>query len=112
MSCFSRLSVSTTGEVIDLDAFDGEMPVSGSTNKRKAMSSNAEEKHEFEFVQGPQKEDTQFLCNHKKASVAIACAMDYSRDPMAGYANICLPDLRRAKVTCRLPWGLAGARSG
>ncbi|KAI0356240.1 hypothetical protein OH77DRAFT_1401364 [Trametes cingulata] len=49
----SRLSVSTAGEVIDVDAFDAGTSASGSTNKRKAMSSIAEEDDEIEFVEGP-----------------------------------------------------------
>ncbi|KAI0829604.1 hypothetical protein BC628DRAFT_1314187 [Trametes gibbosa] len=48
----SRLSVSTTGEVIDVDAFEGGTSGSGSTHKRKAMSSIAED-DEVEFVDGP-----------------------------------------------------------
>ena len=49
----SRLSVSTTGEVIDVDALDGGTSASGSTNKRKAMSMIVEEDDEIEFVEGP-----------------------------------------------------------
>ncbi len=47
----SRLSVSTTGEVIDVDAQDGATSGSGSTNKRK-MSTIAED-DDIEFVEGP-----------------------------------------------------------
>ncbi|OJT09261.1 Mediator of RNA polymerase II transcription subunit 12 [Trametes pubescens] len=51
---FSRLSVSTAGEVIDVDALDGGTSGSGSTHKRKAMSSITEEDDdEVEFVEGP-----------------------------------------------------------
>lgn len=50
----SRLSVSTAGEVIDVDALDGGTSGSGSTHKRKAMSSITEEDDdEVEFVEGP-----------------------------------------------------------
>ncbi|CDO75642.1 hypothetical protein BN946_scf184743.g2 [Trametes cinnabarina] len=48
----SRLSVSTTGDVIDVDAFDAGTSASGSTNKRKAMSSIAEHE-DIEIVDGP-----------------------------------------------------------
>ncbi|KAI8993842.1 hypothetical protein BD414DRAFT_480612 [Trametes punicea] len=48
----SRLSVSTTGDVIDVDAPDAGTSASGSTNKRKAMSSIAED-DEIQIVDGP-----------------------------------------------------------
>ncbi|KAI0675055.1 hypothetical protein C8Q78DRAFT_1010248 [Trametes maxima] len=50
----SRLSVSTTGDVIDVDAFDAGTSASGSdsTNKRKAMSSIAED-DEIQILDGP-----------------------------------------------------------
>ena len=55
----SRLSVSTAGDVIDVDAFDGVSGTgtgtgTGSSQKRKAMSTIAEEDDdEIEFVEGP-----------------------------------------------------------
>ncbi|KAH9894990.1 hypothetical protein C8Q73DRAFT_745370 [Cubamyces lactineus] len=49
----SRLSVSTAGEVIDVDALEAGTSGSGSTNKRKAMSSIAEEDDEVLIVDGP-----------------------------------------------------------
>ncbi|RDX50110.1 hypothetical protein OH76DRAFT_1402976 [Lentinus brumalis] len=49
----SRLSVSTAGEVIDVDALDGGTSGSGTTKKRKAMSMIVEEDDEVEFVEGP-----------------------------------------------------------
>ena len=49
----SRLSVSTSGEVIDVDAFDGGTSGTGSSaHKRKAMSTIAED-DEIELVAGP-----------------------------------------------------------
>ncbi|KAI0769653.1 hypothetical protein BD413DRAFT_627402 [Trametes elegans] len=49
----SRLSVSTTSDVIDVDALEGATSGSGSTNKRKTMNSIAEEEDEIQIVDGP-----------------------------------------------------------
>ncbi|KAI0633322.1 hypothetical protein C8Q77DRAFT_1217758 [Trametes polyzona] len=50
----SRLSVSTAGEVIDVDALEAGTSGTSSTNKRKAMSSIPEEDDdEVEIVEGP-----------------------------------------------------------
>lgn len=50
---FSRLSVSTTGEVIDVDALEAGGSGTVSSNKRKAMSTIAEEDSDIEIVEGP-----------------------------------------------------------
>lgn len=49
----SRLSVSTSGDIIDVDALDGGGSGTGSSNKRKAMSTIAEEDSDIEIVEGP-----------------------------------------------------------
>lgn len=49
----SRLSVSTAGEIIDVDAFDGHTSVTGSSNKRKVMSTIVEDDDEIEIIDGP-----------------------------------------------------------
>ncbi len=51
---FSRLSASTTGgEVIDVDALEAGGSGTGSSNKRKAMSTIAEEDSDIEIIEGP-----------------------------------------------------------
>nr|VWP02310.1 Non-specific serine/threonine protein kinase (EC [Ganoderma boninense] len=50
---FSRLSASTTGEVIDVDALEPGGSGTGSSNKRKAMSTIAEEDSDIEIIEGP-----------------------------------------------------------
>ncbi|OSD03951.1 hypothetical protein PYCCODRAFT_163808 [Trametes coccinea BRFM310] len=49
----SRLSVSTAGDVIDVDALEAGTSGSGSTNKRKAMGGIAEEDDDVQIVDGP-----------------------------------------------------------
>ena len=50
---FSRLSASTSGDVIDVDALDVGGSGTGSSNKRKAMSTIAEEDSDIEIIEGP-----------------------------------------------------------
>ncbi|EJF57727.1 hypothetical protein DICSQDRAFT_182976 [Dichomitus squalens LYAD-421 SS1] len=49
----SRLSVSTSGDIIDADALDGGGSGTGSSNKRKTMSTIAEEDSDIEIIEGP-----------------------------------------------------------